>query len=73
MTTKSGVVVHAVIPAPQRQTKENHKFKASTGYSERPSMKKMERSQVQWLTPVITAPWEAEVRRIRVQGQPGLS
>jgi hypothetical protein len=32
--------------------------------------KKLTASQVQWLTSVIPATWEAEIRRIRVQSQP---
>jgi hypothetical protein len=31
----------------------------------------MREGQVLWLTPVILATWEAEIRRIMVQGHPG--
>jgi hypothetical protein len=27
--------------------------------------------QVQWLPPVVLATWDAEIRRVMVQGQPG--
>jgi hypothetical protein len=29
-----------------------------------------QRSQLRWLTPVIPATWEAEIRRIKARGQP---
>jgi hypothetical protein len=32
--------------------------------------KKKEKAGQQWLTPIILVTWEAEIRRIMVQGQP---
>jgi hypothetical protein len=35
------------------------------------SFKRHEKSQLWWLIPLISATWEAEIRRIVFQGQPG--
>jgi hypothetical protein len=48
---------------------EEFEFKAILSYIARPSLKKR-RARSRWLTPVIPATQEAEIRRITVQIHP---
>jgi hypothetical protein len=58
-------MIISVILACRRMRQESQKFEASLGYIEKPSLQKQnEHSGHWWLTPVILATQEAEIRRI---------
>jgi hypothetical protein len=59
----------SVIPVLGRPRQEYHEFEASLGYIVNTCLKK-EKVGCRWLTPVILATQEAEIRRIRVRSQP---
>jgi hypothetical protein len=72
-----------IIPAPRKLRQEDHGLETSLGYKARPCLKKTNiHSQNQqqqqrtphragrWLTPIILATQEAEIRRIKVRSQP---
>jgi hypothetical protein len=50
-------------------TQEAEASQASLGYKVRHCLKKFKVARYQWLTLVILATWEAETRRIMIQGQ----
>jgi hypothetical protein len=58
-------VVHTCNPSIRKADEEGQEFKASLDYIERPCLKK-ERARQWWLTAVILATQEAEIRRIAV-------
>jgi hypothetical protein len=59
----------SVIPTHGRWKQEGHEFKASLGYIARFYLKKISKNKInetehRWLTPVIPATQEADIRRI---------
>jgi hypothetical protein len=60
-----------VMSALRKQRQENCKFKASLGYIVRSVSRKEKEAGRPWLTPVIPAAWEAEIRRTLFEDQPG--
>jgi hypothetical protein len=61
-----------VIPALRRLRQKDHNFKASLGQTVKPCLKNNKTmAGCQWLSPIILAIQEAEIRRIEVQNQLG--
>jgi hypothetical protein len=59
-----------VIPALRRLGQEDCEFKASLGYNSEILTQTPTQAWCQWLAPIILAPQEAELKRIKVQSQP---
>jgi hypothetical protein len=62
------MVVHTCSPSSRKLRQKDQEFKASSGYIARPclNLNNKKKAGHRWLTPVILATQEAEIRRIGV-------